>query len=289
MFDTKMRRGGRSSSESGFHKASPFANHFHRVPGEGPKPARLMLIGERPGQEEARKGRPFIGPSGRALNTCLEVAGLNRSEIYITNLVKTFNQYGKPTREDIARDHDELVQEIIECDPEVIALVGGWAVEGVLGMPWGEKAPMEKWHGVPRRCMSLFGGELEFCDLTSTRSIGTEGDGDDGGDNGDDGNGGGWLVIPTYHPANTIYSPDMWGAVLDDILRVAMLLAGEIHAVVDDWDEAAGGKLSARARYVEVSSSKELAGLLRDIEVRYPLYPRDPGDPRDQFSAEDPR
>src|SRR5437667_5926559 len=59
--------------------------------GEGTSKARLMLIGEQPGDQEDRIGRPFVGPAGRLLDRALEAAGIDRSEVYVTNVVKHFN------------------------------------------------------------------------------------------------------------------------------------------------------------------------------------------------------
>src|SRR4051794_25917462 len=58
--------------------------------GEGQKKARLLLVGEQPGDEEDVKGRPFVGPAGRLLNRALEDAGIERSDAYVTNVVKHF-------------------------------------------------------------------------------------------------------------------------------------------------------------------------------------------------------
>src|SRR2546423_15356455 len=58
--------------------------------GEGPKNARLMLLGEQPGDQEDLAGRPFVGPAGRLLEGALKKAGINRNEVYITNTVKHF-------------------------------------------------------------------------------------------------------------------------------------------------------------------------------------------------------
>ena len=58
------------------------------VPGEGPVPAEVFFIGEAPGGQEDRVGRPFVGPSGTLLNRLLETAGLDRQEVYITSCVK---------------------------------------------------------------------------------------------------------------------------------------------------------------------------------------------------------
>ena len=57
------------------------------VPGEGPADARVMLIGEAPGYHENQQGRPFIGPAGQFLEELLGVAGLKRSDVFITNIV----------------------------------------------------------------------------------------------------------------------------------------------------------------------------------------------------------
>src|SRR5688572_21389725 len=58
--------------------------------GEGPGSARLVLVGEQPGDEEDQQGRPFVGPAGRLLDQALEAAGLERDDVYVTNAVKHF-------------------------------------------------------------------------------------------------------------------------------------------------------------------------------------------------------
>src|SRR5690349_8814767 len=67
------------------------------VPGEGLSSARLMLVGEQPGNDEDLQGRPFVGPAGRVLDRALRDAGLERGEVFITNAVKhfKFEQRGK--------------------------------------------------------------------------------------------------------------------------------------------------------------------------------------------------
>ena len=186
---------------------SPFRRAPQRVPGVGPQPARLMLIGEKPGFDEAtyRPPTPFVGPSGQILNTYLYAAGIERESIFVTNCVKEFTNYTKPTADELERDKPELMGEILSTAPEVIGLVGAYAVTHVLG--W-DKADMDRRHGVAIRVPSLFGGELE--------------------------REGGWVVVPVYHPANVIYSADMAPSVLDDYLRLGMLLDGEIEPMPDD-------------------------------------------------------
>lgn len=186
-----------------FHHRNPFGNgSLYPVPPDGPVPARVYLIGERPGQEECRKKKPFVGISGKYMELCMEVANIKRSDCRINNLVSTFSFYAKPTREEIDRDHGALVADVIDCSPEIIGLVGAWAVENVLNRP---KAEMDRVHGVPVRVTDLFGGELT----------------------------GNWIILPITHPASAVYSPDALSIVLDDILTLGQLLDGEIGPMSD--------------------------------------------------------
>src|SRR5947209_3848148 len=125
---------------------SPFIRQYRTVPGEGPIPCRLMIVGERPGEKEAVAGRPFVGPAGEMLNTLLTAADLNRAQIYITNLVPTFAEYAKPTAEEIREWGPQLLAEIEQVTPEIIAAVGTYAVEFLLHR---DRAEMERTHGVP--------------------------------------------------------------------------------------------------------------------------------------------
>ena len=63
-------------------------NEIIQVPGEGAKDAKLVIVGEAPGAEEARQRRPFVGASGNLLNECLSLANIARPTIYITNVIK---------------------------------------------------------------------------------------------------------------------------------------------------------------------------------------------------------
>jgi DNA polymerase len=102
------------------------------VPGEGPASARIMLVGEQPGDEEDLQGRPFIGPAGQVLNQALEAVGLERSELYLTNAVKHFRF--KPTRKKRIHERPKeghihacrswLQREIGEIQPDVIVCLG---------------------------------------------------------------------------------------------------------------------------------------------------------------------
>jgi uracil-DNA glycosylase len=109
--------------------------------GEGPASARLMFIGEQPGDQEDLAGRPFVGPAGQLLDTALAEAGIDRGQTYITNAVKHFKFeprgkrriHVKPTGEDIAACKFWLDLERQEIKPAVTVLLGASAAQAVLG------------------------------------------------------------------------------------------------------------------------------------------------------------
>jgi DNA polymerase len=100
-----------------------------------------MLVGEQPGDEEDRQGRPFVGPAGEVLNSALREAGLNRPDLYVTNAVKAFRfeERGKrrihqtPRSSDISACRPWLRAEIGCVQPAVILCLGASAAEAVLG------------------------------------------------------------------------------------------------------------------------------------------------------------
>lgn len=111
------------------------------VPGEGRREARVMLVGEQPGDQEDRAGRPFVGPAGRLLDAALAQAGIDRNEVFVTNAVKHFSWFprGKrrmhktPAQQEIAACHDWLRAEIGLVRPDVIVCLGATAAKALLG------------------------------------------------------------------------------------------------------------------------------------------------------------
>ena len=111
------------------------------VCGEGNPKAKIMLVGEQPGDQEDLAGKPFVGPAGRVLDEALQKAGVDRSDVYITNAVKHFSweQRGKrrmhktPTQQEVAACLDWLEAEIRLIAPEVIVALGATAVRALLG------------------------------------------------------------------------------------------------------------------------------------------------------------
>jgi uracil-DNA glycosylase len=119
--------------------------------GEGLKRARLMLIGEQPGDREDIEGHPFVGPAGRILDQALEQAKIERADAYVTNVVKHFKWTPKgkrrihqaPRAEEIKACAPWLEAELEVVDPEVMVCLGATAVRAVIG----SKARVMKDHG----------------------------------------------------------------------------------------------------------------------------------------------
>jgi len=109
--------------------------------GEGPAEARLMLVGEVPGDREDREGRPFVGPAGRELDRGLEAAGIQRAEVYLTNAVKhfKFEERGKrrihktPTKGEVDACGPWLDTEIKLVRPEALVTLGATAAKALHG------------------------------------------------------------------------------------------------------------------------------------------------------------
>jgi uracil-DNA glycosylase family protein len=109
------------------------------VGGEGPPRARIMLVGEQPGDEEDLRGHPFVGPAGGMLNDAIEAAGLARGALYITNAVKHFKWeprgkrrlHKKPGVGEIKTCSVWLEREIDEIKPRVIVALGGTALRAL--------------------------------------------------------------------------------------------------------------------------------------------------------------
>jgi len=101
--------------------------------GEGPENAQIMFLGEAPGKDEDKKGRPFVGRSGKLFNECLLEAGIERSSVFITNVVKCRppqNRKPNPKEMDLCRPYLEAQIRIIE--PKVICLLGNVATKAIL-------------------------------------------------------------------------------------------------------------------------------------------------------------
>jgi DNA polymerase len=109
--------------------------------GDGSKHAKVIFIGEQPGNDEDLAGKPFVGPAGKLLDRALEEAGINRDEVYVTNAVKHFKWepkgkrriHKKPNAREIAACRPWLDAELDLLKPEVVVCLGATAAQALLG------------------------------------------------------------------------------------------------------------------------------------------------------------
>jgi DNA polymerase len=153
---TVGRRGGAATIPISAERAQPQRDHpttldqcrrcdlwehaTQAVPGVGPKRARIMVVGEQPGDQEDLQGLPFVGPAGAVLDRAMTEAGVNRSSIYLTNAVKHFKWelrgkrrlHKTPAQKEISACHLWLEEELARVKPEVIVALGATALKSVL-------------------------------------------------------------------------------------------------------------------------------------------------------------
>ena len=118
-------------------------NATQTVFGEGQPGSAIMLVGEQPGDQEDRAGRPFVGPAGHLLNRALAEAGIDRHEVYVTNVVKHFKWaatgrgkrriHKKPRYSEIQACRPWLDAELDAVKPEVLVCLGASAAQALLG------------------------------------------------------------------------------------------------------------------------------------------------------------
>ena len=109
--------------------------------GEGPRRARVMLVGEQPGDQEDRQGHPFVGPAGKLLDQALVAAGIDRRDVYVTNAVKHFKWeargkrriHQKPNAREIAACRPWLDGELAAVRPEIVVALGATAAQALFG------------------------------------------------------------------------------------------------------------------------------------------------------------
>ena len=159
----------------------------HLVMGDGSLDADIVLIGEAPGKNEDEQGLPFVGAAGKFLNEMLQAAGLQRSDVYITNIVK----YRPPNNRDPKPEEKKafwpyLVKQLQIIDPKVIITLGRHSMEYFL-----PDFKISQVHGEPKR--------VQFGDKKV-------------------------VIIPLYHPAAALYNPAQRQTLLDDFVRVPAII-----------------------------------------------------------------
>jgi uracil-DNA glycosylase len=120
-----------------------YKNATQAVPGEGRRNARLMLVGEQPGDKEDLAGKPFVGPAGRVLDHALVEAGIARTEVFVTNAVKHFKHelrgkrrlHKRPNAHEIERCKIWLDVERAIVKPAAIVALGATAARSLFGRP----------------------------------------------------------------------------------------------------------------------------------------------------------
>jgi uracil-DNA glycosylase len=109
--------------------------------GEGLKKSKVMFVGEQPGDREDMEGKPFVGPAGRMFDRALDDAGIDRSEVYVTNVVKHFKYtmrgkrriHQRPGSEQIAACRPWLEEELAQVKPQVLVCLGATAAKALFG------------------------------------------------------------------------------------------------------------------------------------------------------------
>jgi uracil-DNA glycosylase len=118
-----------------------YCNATQTVFGEGPADAIIMFVGEQPGDQEERAGKPFVGPAGRILNEGMQQAAIPREQVYVTNAVKHFKWeprgtrrlHSKPSSREVAACRPWLEAEIAAIEPQIIVCLGATAAQSLLG------------------------------------------------------------------------------------------------------------------------------------------------------------
>ena len=134
-----------------------YHNATQTVFGEGPDDARVMFVGEQPGDSEDLTGHPFVGPAGKLLDRCMKAGGIDRSRAYVTNAVKHFKWvprgtrriHSKPSSMEIAACFPWLEAEIAVVKPRVVVALGATAAQTLFGKAF--RVTKERGRLVPSR------------------------------------------------------------------------------------------------------------------------------------------
>ncbi len=158
------------------------------VIGEGPIDTSIMLIGEAPGFNEDRLGRPFVGRAGNVLNEALFAIGLKRDDVYITNILKCRPPGNRnPRLEEIEKCTPYLDRQVEIIKPRIICTLGNFALKYIFRKFGFTAEPVSKIHG------KIFKSE----NIT---------------------------VIPMYHPASAVYNPNLKQIIINDFMKLKEVL-----------------------------------------------------------------
>ena len=163
------------------------------VMGDGNPDADIVFIGEAPGKNEDEQGLPFVGAAGKFLDEMLAQAGMDRSDVYITNIVK----YRPPNNRDPKPQEKQafwpyLAEQLEVIDPKAVVTLGRHSMEFFLP---DAKIGQAHGHAVHKKVTYHDGKEHE------------------------------WLIIPLYHPAAALYNGGLRQTLIDDFLKVAKFMS----------------------------------------------------------------
>lgn len=166
------------------HRCGLAAGRTHIVFGEGSAEARLVFVGEGPGAEEDRSGRPFVGPAGQLLSKIIEAMKLTREQVYICNVIKCRPAGNRdPLPEEIASCRPFLARQLTAINPEVVCTLGTHATQALLNTI----EPVSRLRG-------------RFHTLNHIR------------------------IMPTFHPAYLLRHPERKRDVWEDMKKIMALL-----------------------------------------------------------------
>ncbi len=157
------------------------------VPGEG-DPEGIVFIGEAPGYNEDQKGEPFVGKAGKVLDELLESVGLERGDVYITNILKCRPPGNRsPSPEEIKACTPHLERQLSILKPKVIVPLGKFAMSFIFAKFGLEERKISKVHGQVSKVSNLTGT---------------------------------FKILPLYHPATATYDPSMKRVLLEDFKKL---------------------------------------------------------------------
>lgn len=161
-------------------KGGPFGTGLNPVPGEGNPDAEILFIGEGPGFNEDREGRPFVGVSGKLLRKTMRENGILESDVFITNIVKFRPPENRdPTTSEIEFFRPFLDKQIEIIDPKIIVTLGRFSMYKF----FGEGLSISRIHGIPKKV-------------------------------------GKYLIFPMFHPAAALRAGDMMKMFLEDFKKL---------------------------------------------------------------------
>lgn len=163
------------------------------VMGDGNPDADIVFVGEAPGKNEDQQGLPFVGAAGRFLDEMLAQAGMDRSDVYITNIVK----YRPPNNRDPSTEEKQafwpyLAEQLEVIDPKAVVTLGRHSMEFFLP---DAKISQVHGHGV-RKSVNYHDGKAHE-----------------------------WLIVPLYHPAAALYNGSLRQTLIDDFLKLAKFMS----------------------------------------------------------------